>query len=92
MKKEIINIPGLSNEHPPFNHVVKADNFLFLTSQISFDLTTEKIKPGNIEEQTENALENVKFLLEKSTRTTIIAKSPLKGIEIEIEVIAIINE
>lgn len=127
MKKEIININGIKKLQSPFNHVVKAGNFLFLTSQLSIDLRTNKILAGNISEQTKQALENIKFLLESSgatmndivkvviymrnlkdfdkmnqiyqeyfkkgqepARVTIQATSPIKNIDIEIEVIAIL--
>lgn len=63
MKKEIISIPGISTPESPFNHVVRAGNFIFLSSQLSADLKTGRILPGNIVEQTKQALENVKFLL-----------------------------
>lgn len=112
----------------PFSHVVKADKLIFLTSQLSCDLKTGKIIRGSIEEQTEKAIENMKYLLEEAnsslknvvkvivylkkakyfskmnkvykkyfksnypTRITVEAKSPIKGIDIEIEVTALENE
>ena len=66
IKKEVLDIKGIKKPSSPFNHVIKAGNFLFLTSQLSTDLKTNKIIPGNISEQTKNALENMKFLLESS--------------------------
>jgi 2-iminobutanoate/2-iminopropanoate deaminase len=38
-------------------------DFLFLTSQLSADLTTGEILDGDIEQQTRRAMENVKQLL-----------------------------
>lgn len=127
MKKEIVKINGIKKTQSPFNHVVKAGNLLFLTSQLSIDLKTDKILSGNIVEQTRQSLENIKFLLESSgatmndilevvvymkdinefdqmneiyrkyflegqepARVTIQALSPLKDIDIEIEVIALL--
>ena len=52
MKKEIVKINGINKPKSPFNHVVKAGNFLFLSSQLSVDLKTNKILSGNITEQT----------------------------------------
>ena len=123
MKKEIIKIKGIQKPNSPFNHVIKAGDFLFLTSQLSSDLRTGRIIGGTIEEQTRNALENIKFLLQASgssmkdivkmviymrdmndfgkmnatykkyfdegeepARVTIQAISPIKDIDIEIEV------
>lgn len=61
--KQILKIPGVAHSGS-FNHVVKANGFLFLTSQLSADLKTGKIIPGNITEQTTRAMENIKFLIE----------------------------
>jgi 2-iminobutanoate/2-iminopropanoate deaminase len=69
LKKEVIKIKGITKPHSPFNHVVKAGDFLFLTSQLSLDLKTGRIVGGTIEEQTRQALYNVKFLLESSGST-----------------------
>lgn len=64
MTKEIIQIDGIVNKPGTFHHVVKANGFLFLTSQISCDLKTGKIVPGSIQDQTRRALDNVRFLIE----------------------------
>ena len=40
MKKEVMIIPGITKPNLPFNHVVRAGRFLFLTSQLSVDLKT----------------------------------------------------
>ncbi len=66
MKKEVIRIEGVASPAGPFNHVVKAGGFLFFMSQLSADLKTNEILPGNISEQTRRAMENLKFLLESS--------------------------
>ncbi len=129
MRKEVIRIENVASPPSPFNHVVKAGNFLFLSSQLSVDLKTNKILGGTITEQTRQALENIKFLLDSSelkmddvvkavvylrdtndfeemnlvyrtyfkkgaepARTTIQAASPIKSIDIEIDVIAAVSE
>ncbi|MCX6815851.1 MAG: RidA family protein, partial [Candidatus Aenigmarchaeota archaeon] len=66
MKKEIIKIKGIAAPPSPFNHAVKAGNFIFLSSQLSADLKLHKILGGNIRKQTRQALKNIKFLLESS--------------------------
>lgn len=66
LRKEIIEIEGIRKPEGPFNHVVKAGNFLFLTSQLSVDLKTNRIMRGTIGEQTRRAMDNVKLLLEAS--------------------------
>jgi 2-iminobutanoate/2-iminopropanoate deaminase len=66
MKKEIVKIKGIANPPSPFNHVVKAGNFIFLSSQLSADLKEHQILSGDIRMQTKQAMENIKFLLESS--------------------------
>ena len=66
MKKEIINVKGIVAPPSPFNHIVRAGNFIFLSSQLSVDLRTNKIISGNISNQTKQTLENIKFLLESA--------------------------
>ena len=127
MKKEIPVIKGILRPDSPFSHVVKAGDFLFLTSQLSADLRTGRIIGGTIEEQTKRALDNIQFLLQASgstmnnvvktviymrdlskfremnavygeyfkrgeepARVTVQASSPIEGIDIEIEVTAIV--
>ena len=127
MNKEVIVIPGIRSPSSPFNHLVKAGDFLFLTSQLSADMKTGRILGGDIVEQTRQALENVKFLLgscgatmddivkavvymkdisdfdkmdrvyreyftkgQEPARVKIQALSPIRGIDIEIEVTAML--
>jgi len=66
MQKQIVTIDGIKRPKSPFNHVVKAGDLLFLSSQLSCDLKTGDIIPGTIEQQTRKALQNVQFLLESS--------------------------
>lgn len=66
MRKEIVKIKGVAAPSNPFNHIVKAGNFIFLSSQLSADLKKHRIIGGNIREQTKQAMENIKFLLESS--------------------------
>jgi len=69
MNKEIVKIDGINNKPGTFHHVVKANGFLFLSSQLSCDLKTGEIISGDIKEQTKRAMDNIKFLLESSGST-----------------------
>jgi len=127
--KQVVKIPGIKAPSVPFSHVVRAGNLLFLTSQLSSDLKEDRLIIGNITEQTRQALENIRFLLESSgatlddivkvavymkdvsefdemdkvyreyfkkgeepARVTVQALSPLEGIRIEIDVIAVLPD
>jgi 2-iminobutanoate/2-iminopropanoate deaminase len=125
MKKEIVRVPGLSTAGLPFSHIVKAGGVLYLTSQLSCDLQTGDMIPGDVAAQTRQAMENIQYLLchaessmqhvlsvriylrnaadfremnrvyreyftegEEPARVTVQAPSPIRGIDIEIEVTA----
>ena len=64
--KEVIKINGIAKPPSPFNHIVKAGNLLFLSSQLSVNLKTHELLDGSVAEQTKQALENIKFLLESA--------------------------
>ncbi len=66
MEKEIVKLEGIAKPPSPFNHVVKAGNFLFLSSQLAAGLKDHKIIGGDIKEQTRKALENIKLLCDSS--------------------------
>lgn len=65
MNKQIVDLPGIKKPTTGFNHVVKAGNFIFLSSQLSTDLKTGEIIKGTIKEQTKRAMENIKYLLSR---------------------------
>lgn len=69
MKKQVVNLVGVKKPETGFNHVIKAGNFIFLSSQLSADLKTGKIIKGNIKEQTKRAMENIKYLLSQCNCT-----------------------
>lgn len=69
MKKQIVDLANVKKPSTGFNHVVKAGNFIFLSSQLSVDLRTGEIVRGNIKEQTKRAMENIKYLLSQCGST-----------------------
>ncbi len=66
MNKIVVQIPGIAKPPSPFNHVVRAGDFLFLSSQLAVDLQQHKILGGTIAEQTRQAIENIRFLLKSA--------------------------
>lgn len=63
MSKQIIEVDGVKKPTTGFNHVVKAGNMIFLSSQLSTNLRTGEIIKGDVKDQTKRAMENIKFLL-----------------------------
>lgn len=63
-KREVLSVPGVAPTKGPFSHVVRGGGLLFLTSQLSCDLATGEILPGDIRQQTRRALGNAERLLE----------------------------
>lgn len=66
MEKQVVVIPGIAKSGLAFSHVVRAGGVLYLTSQLSCDLKTGLIEPGDAAGQTRNALANVRYLLENA--------------------------
>lgn len=63
MKKLVVDLTDVKKPTTGFNHVVKAGNFIFLSSQLSADLKTGEIIKDDIRKQTKRAMENIKYLL-----------------------------
>jgi len=63
MAKQIIDLPEITKSTTGFNHIIKAGDFIFLSSQLSANLKTGVIIKGDIKEQTKVAMENIKYLL-----------------------------
>lgn len=63
MKKLVVDLTEVKKPTTGFNHIVKAGNFIFLSSQLSTDLKTGEIIEGDIRKQTKRAMENIKYLL-----------------------------
>ncbi len=53
-----------SRSNAPFSDAVETKDFLFLTGQIGKDHTTGKLVEGGISEETKQAIENIKSVLE----------------------------
>ena len=64
MPKQVVRVAGVATPPSPFNHVIRAGDFLFVSSQLSVDLGTHTIREGDVTSQTRQALENLKLLLE----------------------------
>ena len=68
MKKEIIDVPGISKhlrkEGIPLSAVVRAGGFVFVSGQPPVDRRTGKIPLVGITKQTQMVLDNIKVCLE----------------------------
>ena len=64
IKKEIIKTCKAPMAIGPYSQAIRTGNLLFLSGQISIDPETNKFLDGDIEIQTEQALENIKAILE----------------------------
>ncbi len=59
--------------------MVKVGDILYLTSQLSCDLQTGLIVPGDIAAQTRKALENIKYLLSNAGIDLLISSMLVKA-------------
>jgi 2-iminobutanoate/2-iminopropanoate deaminase len=65
----------------PYSQAVKSNGFLFVSGQVAIDSRSNEFVPGDIRQQTERALENLKGILEASganlhhvVKTTVFLK------------------
>ena len=65
----------------PYSQAVKSNGFLFVSGQVAIDPRSNEFVPGDIQQQTERALENLKGILEASganlhhvVKTTVFLK------------------
>jgi 2-iminobutanoate/2-iminopropanoate deaminase len=81
MSKQIINTPNAPAPIGPYNQAVKAGGFLFISGQVAIVPGTSELKTGNITEETEQVMKNLKAVLEEAglsfnnvVKTTIFLK------------------
>ena len=65
----------------PYSQAVKSNGFLYVSGQVAIDPRSNEFVPGDIRQQTERALENLKGILEASganlhnvVKTTVFLK------------------
>lgn len=64
MKKEIVKSDEAPAALGPYSVAVKAGHFVYTAGQLGLDPTSGKFVEGGIEDQTRQALENLKAILE----------------------------
>ncbi|KKR15791.1 MAG: hypothetical protein UT44_C0023G0016 [Candidatus Levybacteria bacterium GW2011_GWA1_39_32] len=81
MKKQVVIPKGVKKPTTGFNHIVKAGNFILLSSQLSSDVKDRK-EINEIYKQ---------YFSEgqEPTKVSVQAASPINGVDVEIEVIAV---
>ena len=69
MKKEVFTPKGMKVFGGPVAEATIAGGFAFISGQISLDPVTGEVKRGTIEEETEQALSNLKLIVEEMGAT-----------------------
>lgn len=64
MEKKVIQTDKAPKAIGPYSQAVRAGNFLFLSGQIPLDPKAEELVKGDIGQQTQQVLENIKGILE----------------------------
>jgi len=70
MNKTIVKPAGAAPAAGPYNHGVRVGNLLFCAGQIPIVPETGQLLGGDIKEQTERVLENIKLILKDQGLTT----------------------
>ncbi len=63
-KKKVIHTDRAPKAIGPYSQAIQAGNFLFLSGQIPLDPKTGELVKGDIRQQTQRVLENIKGVLE----------------------------
>ena len=78
MERQIIHTDRAPRAVGPYSQAVKAGDMVFVSGQIALDPATGNLVPGSIEDQTRQAMENVKAVLgaagtslERVVKTTV---------------------
>lgn len=66
MKKKVIQTDKAPKAIGPYSQAIKTDTMIYTAGQIGFDPATMEIVSGGVEEQTRQALTNLKNILEAS--------------------------
>ncbi len=64
MSKRVIFTERAPKPIGPYSQAIRAGNFIFLSGQIPIDPKTEELVKGDIRQQTQQVLENIKGVLE----------------------------
>jgi 2-iminobutanoate/2-iminopropanoate deaminase len=79
--KEIVTTDRGPKPIGPYSQAVKTNGFLYLSGQVALDPKTNEMSTGDIRQQTERALENIKGILEAAgsnlhhvVKTTVFLK------------------
>jgi len=66
MSKQIINTVKAPAPIGPYSQAVKTGNLLFVSGQIAIDPQTNELVTGNIKEETNQVMKNLKMILEEA--------------------------
>ena len=64
--KEIINSPKAPAPIGPYSQAIKAGNMLYVSGQIPIDQSSNQLVEGSIEEETEQVMKNLGYILEEA--------------------------
>lgn len=67
--KEIINSPKAPAPIGPYSQAVKSGNTLYVSGQIPIDQSSGKLVEGSIEDETEQVMKNLEFILNEAGLT-----------------------
>jgi 2-iminobutanoate/2-iminopropanoate deaminase len=69
MERQIINTPNAPAPIGPYNQAIVANNTLYISGQICIDPVTGNLKNKDVQEETHQAMHNLKAILEAAGMT-----------------------
>ncbi|MDE6450716.1 MAG: RidA family protein [Odoribacter sp.] len=67
--KKVINSPKAPKAIGPYSQAIEANGTLYISGQLPVDVNTGKFVEGGIQEQTEQSLKNIGYILEEAGYT-----------------------
>jgi reactive intermediate/imine deaminase len=64
--RQVVHLPGATPAGLPFSPAVRSGNIVYLSGQIGFLPGTRELAPGGIGQETRQAMENIRRVLEAS--------------------------
>ena len=61
---ERLSPPGIPAPRGPYSPAVRADDYIFVSGQVSVDTATQQLSPGDVTHETRVILQNMKTILE----------------------------
>ena len=82
--KKVINSPKAPKAIGPYSQAIEVNGMIYISGQLPVDVNTGKFAEGGIQEQTEQSLKNIGYILEAAgcTYDNVVKTMTLKRLKL----------